>query len=213
MTRILVPLDGSRLAEKALCCAIALATQLPAERVLFRAISIPSDVRKALDRAGLESDVLLENLEIEANEYLMSIVQRLLPNAGLDLCPIVQRGPPARVRVGGSSSGTRGKSPVGQGMGLSVSVSVPVPVSALASVSDAISASSSATFSAREEPPELFSGGCDSHVQPAARQTAETSAVQIANSVFLFTGASLGIGQMDYDPINLKQYKAGIYNV
>lgn len=99
MTRILVPLDGSSLAEKALCCAMTLGTQLPSEVVLFRAISIPSDVRMALDRAGLESGVLFENLEMEASEYLESIVQRLSPNDGLDLRLVVKRGPPATTIV------------------------------------------------------------------------------------------------------------------
>jgi nucleotide-binding universal stress UspA family protein len=78
MARILVPLDGSRLAEKALCCAIALGTELQAKLVLFRAVSVPSDVRKALDRAGLETGVLIEHLEIEAVDYLKSVTQRLL---------------------------------------------------------------------------------------------------------------------------------------
>ena len=99
MTRILVPLDGSRLAEQAICCAMALGTELPAELVLFRAISIPSDLRKALDRAGLESGMLIEKLETEAGEYLQSVARRLLPDAGLGVCHVVQRGPAAAAIV------------------------------------------------------------------------------------------------------------------
>lgn len=99
MTQILVPLDGSRLAESALCCAMALGTQLPAKLVLFRAISIPSDVQKALDRAGLESNALIESLEAEASEYLKSVAKRLLSNASLDLDHVVQRGPAAAAIV------------------------------------------------------------------------------------------------------------------
>jgi nucleotide-binding universal stress UspA family protein len=43
-TRILVPLDGSSLAEQALPCALTLARGLGAELVLLRAIWIPPDI-------------------------------------------------------------------------------------------------------------------------------------------------------------------------
>jgi nucleotide-binding universal stress UspA family protein len=76
-TRILVPLDGSRLAEQALSFAMTLGRDLPAELVLFRAISIPSDVQEALDKASLKSDPLLERLGAEANEYLEAMSQHI----------------------------------------------------------------------------------------------------------------------------------------
>lgn len=99
MTRILVPLDGSHLAERALCCAMALGTQLPAKLVLFRAISIPSDVHKALDRAGLDTTVLIESLESEASEYLKAVARRLQSNTSLDLDHVVQHGTAAAAIV------------------------------------------------------------------------------------------------------------------
>ena len=68
-TRILVPLDGSRLAEQALSYAMTLGRGLPAELVLFRAISIPSDVQDALDKAELKPGSLLARLETDAGEY------------------------------------------------------------------------------------------------------------------------------------------------
>jgi nucleotide-binding universal stress UspA family protein len=90
-TRILVPLDGSRLAEQALSCAMTLGRGLQAKLVLFRAVSIPSDVKEALDRADLEAGPLMERLEIDANEYLEAM-SHLLPEAGLSFRHIVRRG-------------------------------------------------------------------------------------------------------------------------
>ena len=87
-TRILVPLDGSRLAEQALCCAMTFGQGLPAELVLFRAVSIPSDVQEALDKAGLKAGPLMERLETEANEYL-DAMGHLLPKTGLSFSHVV----------------------------------------------------------------------------------------------------------------------------
>ena len=72
-TRILVPLDGSPLAEQAISCAVTLGRGLPAELVLFRAVSIPSGARKYLDAAAMGEGTLLERLEAEANEYLHEV--------------------------------------------------------------------------------------------------------------------------------------------
>jgi len=90
-TRILVPLDGSRLAEQALSCAMTLGRGLPAELVLFRAVSIPSDVQEALDKAVLKPDPLIEQLETEASEYLEAM-SHLLSNTDLSFSHVVQRG-------------------------------------------------------------------------------------------------------------------------
>jgi nucleotide-binding universal stress UspA family protein len=90
-TRILVPLDGSRLAEQALSCAMTLGRGLPAKLILFRAVSIPSDVQEALDRAGLKADPLMERLETNANEYLEAM-SHLLPKTGLSPSHVVRHG-------------------------------------------------------------------------------------------------------------------------
>jgi nucleotide-binding universal stress UspA family protein len=90
-TRILVPLDGSRLAEQALTSAMTLARGLKAELVLFRAVSIPSDVQEALDRADLKPGPLMEQLETEANEYL-DAMSHLLTKTDLSFSHVVQHG-------------------------------------------------------------------------------------------------------------------------
>ena len=97
-TRILVPLDGSPLAEQALSCAVTLARGLPAELVLFHAVSIPSDIREALDKASLEADVLMERLEADAEDYLQGLADSLR-EAGLSIRHVVQHGPAAETIV------------------------------------------------------------------------------------------------------------------
>ena len=51
-TRVVVPLDGSPLAEQALPWAMTLGRGLPAELVLFHAVSIPSGTQGILDNAA-----------------------------------------------------------------------------------------------------------------------------------------------------------------
>jgi nucleotide-binding universal stress UspA family protein len=90
-TRILVPLDGSRLAEQALSCAMTLGRGLPAELVLFRAVSLPSDVQEALDGAGLKPGPIMEQLETEAHEYLEAM-SLLLAKTDLNFSRVVRHG-------------------------------------------------------------------------------------------------------------------------
>jgi len=90
-TRILVPLDGSRLAEQALSCAMTLGRGLPAKLILFRAVSIPSDVQESLDKAGLKAGPLMERLETDANEYLEAM-SHLLPKTGPSFSHVVRHG-------------------------------------------------------------------------------------------------------------------------
>jgi nucleotide-binding universal stress UspA family protein len=93
-TQILVPLDGSSLAEQALPCAIALVRGLPAELVLLRAIWIPPDIQELLDESTVELNAIVDRLETEANGYLSPLVEQLR-DAGLDARHTVQRGPAA----------------------------------------------------------------------------------------------------------------------
>jgi len=93
-TRILVPLDGSRLAEQALSCAMTLGRGLPAELVLFRAVSIPSDVQAVLAFADMQADALLDQFEIEANDYLRGTAHSLR-GGSLDIQTVVHHGPAA----------------------------------------------------------------------------------------------------------------------
>jgi nucleotide-binding universal stress UspA family protein len=89
-TRILVPLDGSRLAEQSLPYAMTLGRSLPAELVLLCAVSVPSDVQEALEKAGLTPDALMEELEIKASEYLEAM-SHLLAKNGLSFSRAVLR--------------------------------------------------------------------------------------------------------------------------
>ena len=77
VTRILVPLDGSELAEQAIPCAAMLAGGLPAEMVLFRAVAIEPDAQDALGRAGMKAGSLLLQLATEAEDYLRGLVVEL----------------------------------------------------------------------------------------------------------------------------------------
>jgi nucleotide-binding universal stress UspA family protein len=93
-SRILVPLDGSSLAEQALSCAVTLARGLPAELVLLRVIWIPPDVLEILDESTVELNVIVDQLEAEANDYLGALVEQLR-DASLNVCHAVRRGPAA----------------------------------------------------------------------------------------------------------------------
>jgi len=98
-TRILVPLDGSPLAEQALPCAMTLGRGLAAELVLFRAVSIPLDVWESFADAGLlEADDLIERLTAEADDYLQGIAGQL-QEIGLNVRHVVQRGSAAEAIV------------------------------------------------------------------------------------------------------------------
>jgi nucleotide-binding universal stress UspA family protein len=93
-TRILVPLDGSSLAEQALPCAVTLARGLPAELVLLRAIWIPPDIAEMLDESTPELNAIADQLEAEANGYLGTLVEQLR-KAGLSARSVVRRAPAA----------------------------------------------------------------------------------------------------------------------
>ena len=65
---------------------------LPAELVLFRAVSVRSDARKYLDGAALKEGNVLERLDAEADEYLHEVAGRVRL-AGLNIQPVVRHGP------------------------------------------------------------------------------------------------------------------------
>ncbi len=98
VNQILVPLDGSALAEQALSCARMLGQGLSAELVLFRAVSIPSDVQDILDQAGQKADALATRNESEANGYLTEVAASLR-EAGLSVRHVVQHGSAAEAIV------------------------------------------------------------------------------------------------------------------
>lgn len=93
-TQILVPLDGSSLAEQALPCATTLARRLPADLVLFRAVWIPPDIQEMLDESTVKLNAIVAQMEAEAKDYLGPLVKQL-GHAGLDARPAVRRGPAA----------------------------------------------------------------------------------------------------------------------
>lgn len=97
-TRILVPLDGSLLAEQALACAITLGRALPAELLLLRVVSVPPETADVLDSAGLETAMLAERLDSEADAYLREVAVELR-DVGLTVDHAVRHGPVSEVIV------------------------------------------------------------------------------------------------------------------
>jgi nucleotide-binding universal stress UspA family protein len=93
-TKILVPLDGSTLAEQAVSCATMLARGLPAELILFRAVSIPSDIKEVLDLAELSSEAPITPLVTEATGYLEQVAEQIR-RTGLSVNTVVYCGPAA----------------------------------------------------------------------------------------------------------------------
>jgi nucleotide-binding universal stress UspA family protein len=91
-TQILVPLDGSRLAEQALPCAMRLGQELPADLVLFRAVSTPPSARQVLDGADPQAKAVVGEPMIRANDYLQGMVHSR-SNGSRAACPR-QRGCP-----------------------------------------------------------------------------------------------------------------------
>ncbi len=86
--RILVPLDGSPLAERALPSAVILGKELPAELLLLQAVSAPEDCSRQ------EGESLVRRLEAEAHLYLAEIAGTLGGN-GLKVSWAVEKGPAA----------------------------------------------------------------------------------------------------------------------
>jgi nucleotide-binding universal stress UspA family protein len=97
-TRILVPLDGSDLAEQALPCAVMLARGLPADVDLFRAISISPDLDEVLGHTLHDVEAHMGQLEAEAKEYLRKVAGRLR-KSGLGVRTVVRRGPASEAIV------------------------------------------------------------------------------------------------------------------
>jgi nucleotide-binding universal stress UspA family protein len=71
---------------------------LPAEAVLFHAVSIPSDLPRFLGGVAPKEGDLLQQLEAKADEYLRGIAD-WVRRAGLGVQTVVQRGPAAEAIV------------------------------------------------------------------------------------------------------------------
>jgi nucleotide-binding universal stress UspA family protein len=97
---ILVPLDGSELAERALPAAAHIAQVLTGQLVLARTLSVPSAVANALGRqAPVENDQPTVEDELpSAAEYLIGLA-RPLRLRGLSVRIVVVRGEPAEALV------------------------------------------------------------------------------------------------------------------
>jgi nucleotide-binding universal stress UspA family protein len=72
---VVVPLDGSPLAEKALSCAEDLARKMKLDVILTRAFALPPAV--SAEEYGTYSDELIDQLEAEARDYLAEKVEEL----------------------------------------------------------------------------------------------------------------------------------------
>ena len=97
-TRILVPLDGSPLAEQALSGAITVGRGLSAELVLFRAVHLPRGAGSYVDVATAEEGEWLGQLEAEAETYLRQIGDQV-HSAGPSVQIVVHHGPAAETIV------------------------------------------------------------------------------------------------------------------
>jgi len=97
-TRILVPLDGSPLAEQALSCAITVGRGLSAELVLFRAVHVPRGAGSYMDVATAGEGEWLGQLEAEAETYLRQVAGQV-QLTGLSVEIVVQSGPAAEAIV------------------------------------------------------------------------------------------------------------------
>ncbi len=98
MTQILVPLDGSPLAEQVLPCAMALSRGLGAELMLLGAVSIPPDTEEILNKAGVRADALLEELRTEAEDHLCQVVDELREH-GTEARHVIEKGAAAEAIV------------------------------------------------------------------------------------------------------------------
>lgn len=92
---ILVPLDGSRFAEKALSCALGLGKGQSAELVLFRAVPTPQSAHRILLRAGQEASEAVGGLAAKAGNYLRNLAGSL-SGMDLDVRYVVGNGSPAK---------------------------------------------------------------------------------------------------------------------
>ena len=98
-SRILVPLDGSPLAEQALRCAAMMARGIGAQLVLLSAVSIPSHIHERLVAAGENPEALLAQLANESSGYLRGLVEQL-EGDGLRAEYVVEHGEPAEAFLG-----------------------------------------------------------------------------------------------------------------
>jgi nucleotide-binding universal stress UspA family protein len=72
---VVVPLDGSPLAEKALSCVEELAKKMKLELVLMRAYALPPAV--SAEEYGAYTDELIDQLEAESRDYLAEKVNEM----------------------------------------------------------------------------------------------------------------------------------------
>ncbi len=136
--RLLVPLDGSELAEAILPFAEQVAGPLDAELVLLQVVELMSPI-EAIASAGVVTPDTLALREMDAKRYLVAIEQRL-SKKGLRVHTRVALGPPAEailagVRATGAdlvAMATHGRSGLGRVLLGSVADAVlrasPVPV-------------------------------------------------------------------------------------
>jgi nucleotide-binding universal stress UspA family protein len=139
--RVLIPLDGSELAEAILPFAEQVAGPLDAEVVLVRVVEAVS-AAEAIALAGVVAPDTFEIREVEAKRYLHE-VERRLSKKGLRVRTRIALGPPAAAILGVIQTSavdlvamtTHGRSGLGRALFGSVAESVlrasPVPVLAI----------------------------------------------------------------------------------
>ena len=87
---VVVPLDGSQLAEKALPYVVDLAKKIELEVILMRAYALPPSI--AAEDFGPHMDELMKQLETEARSYLAEKVEELKKKGVENVSPVVDFG-------------------------------------------------------------------------------------------------------------------------
>jgi nucleotide-binding universal stress UspA family protein len=96
MQRILVPLDGSAMAETALDQAQRLAQKTGAELLLLRVVPEPDDInRRMIFATESSAQTALATWRCHAEQYLANVVQERI-GAGIDIRTLVTSGAPVR---------------------------------------------------------------------------------------------------------------------
>jgi len=90
LTKVIVPLDGSPLAEKVLPRVVELGTHMPLEVILIRAYALPSPIAPN-EYAGYSQE-LFDQLEVEAKYYLSEKAKELAAQGLTKISSVIDMG-------------------------------------------------------------------------------------------------------------------------
>ena len=90
LKKVIVPLDGSQLAEKVLPYVVDLAKKIALEVVFLRAYALPATM--SAEEYGAYSEELINQLEAEAKEYLAAKIAEVEKKSLKNVAPVVELG-------------------------------------------------------------------------------------------------------------------------